>query len=399
MFILDVKTLNNIQLQDIMDFFKLYDVPNRTVRFKANTTPIRFLKALDIIRTETSDEQGSFTINDIDAFLFNQLFYVKNNYHFVYKYNECAFTKDSNVIDVERLLSNDPALKFNKLVPYWSESGEKVDLCTTRIESDPDGKLKSILLLLKIDTISGKYGLTHVFCSVTIDVVNEVVLIKFDHSQFEDLKEEPLVILESLKNTLSGLGAEGNKFLGLNLSIISLNKHLTLKAIYMMFKELSNEAESILKSKVNKETEDKIIAFINSISLKEVKQEYIEQVKAVIYQDISSNMKEEIFRKGWVFRFHFREGDHTRATSKQDKRQPVYSSKTFWQLKELIHSEEEMYEAGFHWNLNETPGDEKFVDVRVEQKNGTMILHYYYQMRVDRKEKEDFVIRKIASYI
>lgn len=105
---------------------------------------------------------------------------------------------------------------------------------------------------------------------------------------------------------------------------------------------------------------------------------------------------------GWVFRFVFREGQLTRASSRTDDKSPIYGSKVYWHLKELIFKSNEMREAGFHWYIDDPTltDDPKFVIVRLEARSDTLIIHYYYRMRSsERKEIEDYVLQKVNRFI
>lgn len=51
-----------------------------------------------------------------------------------------------------------------------------------------------------------------------------------------------------------------------------------------------------------------------------------------------------------------------------------------------------MQEGGFHWKF---PGS--YVDVRIESKNGALLVYYYSRLRVGRREKEEYVLRKVAE--
>ncbi|ENQ3078689.1 hypothetical protein ACEOWG_001886 [Bacillus cereus] len=396
---LSLRTIKNIQFQDIDEFLKKYKVPGRSSRITGSTSGVRFENYIDLIDEEINKENGSITSNKVDDFLFETLFYTNNNYHYLYKYDNFFADESTPASTARDYLSNSESLRFNDLLTndIVYKEGE-FSLCTTRLEYVEE-EIIAVHLVILIDMLPLRYGNTHVFAGVTIDIKRKLIDIKFDYKQFEEIETEPLMLIKQIRDMLCGLGKMGKAYTDLQLNIISFNEAEPREIIYYLFEELTNEAEALLNSHVPPDTEDKIKKFMKEMGLSEDNQEYVEQIKAVMYQDIFESMGEASYKNGWVFRFHFREGDHTRATSTNEKQLPVYKAKTYWQLKELIHEEQEMYEAGFHWYMNQGTENREFVIVRIESRNDTMILHHYYKMRSGRKEKDEFVLRKIGEYL
>lgn len=394
------RVLKNIQIQELKDFLSNFKVKGRSTRTDAGSTRAKYSKYLEVIEEELANETGSFTSDDVDEFIFDQLYYSNNNLHYVYQFNGCFITDIMDQDEILSFLGRNSSLNYNLNLTEWDDNTNEINLCTTRAEVNEKNELTSIHMLLRIyGTLDQEYGATSAFCGVRIDLNSKQIILKFNQLQFQLIAKEPTEILDDIKLSLSGQGKYGKQFACLDLNIVQLNEDSVLTTIYNLFAELSLEAEEILNNQMDSSTEGEIIEFLKSLDLHEIKEEYIEQIKAVIYQDISSSMKEQIFDKGWVFKFLFREGDHSRASSNAEKRLPVYSYKAFWQLKELIHSIGKVHDAGFHWNINKTPGKESFVDVRMESRSGTMIVYYYSRARVNRKEKEDYVLQKISQHL
>lgn len=392
-------TLKNININVFEDFFKEHKVKNRTIRIKALNTPSKYSLILNLIKEELESKE-SFTKEQLEDLIFEQLYYNNNNHHYMYKFNGFFFKRSTPFEEVVGYLANQTELFFNSIIDNVLNLTRNFNICTTRIEKDKLGTVKAVHILIRISTERLKYGETHVFAGVMLDMDSGFVLIKFGFNEFSEIDEEPLKIIENIRNFLNGQGISGKVAVPLGLNIISLNEQEPKEAIFQMFEEMSKEAEAILNEKVSPETEQKINHFLTSeLKLKHINKEYYEQIKAVIFQDISNDITPSLFKNGWVFRFNYQEGDHTRATSKQQDRGPVYGSKTFWQLKELIYKEQEMLEAGFHWYLKDYTQKDQFVDVRLTAQNDTMIVHHYSNTRLDRKEKEEFVLRKIAGYL
>ena len=131
--------------------------------------------------------------------------------------------------------------------------------------------------------------------------------------------DETMETVERLLGLIQGKSTGNAKFQSLGLEINQLNEHSVTSTIYSLFAELSLEAEGILNQRMTEGTEDGIKKFLESLNIKEIKEDYIEQIKAVVYQDISNTIDRASFKTGWVFKFRFREGDHSKASSNAEK--------------------------------------------------------------------------------
>ncbi|AIQ45634.1 hypothetical protein R70723_06805 [Paenibacillus sp. FSL R7-0273] len=390
------RVLKNVHIQELKDFCTAFKVKGRSTRIEAATTRMRYTKYQTLIEEELADEDVSFSASDFDNFLFDQLYYSNNNLHYLYQFDQCSLNANFDADDVHDFFDGKNSLNFNLSLTDWDDNTDKINPCTTRVEYNDNGFLKALHILLRIDVLAQDNGPTSAFCGININFESNFVLIKFNQLQFTLINGEPLSIIKSIQDTVCGLTSFGRAFQCLNLNIISLNEDSALTTIYNMFAELSLEAEQLLDLQMPPQNIKLITDFLTSLGLSDIKEEYIEQIKAVVYQDISSKMLSQIFVKGWVFKFSFREGDHSKASSNAEKRLPVYSYKAFWQLKEIIHEMEKMNEGGFHWIINNKL--ENFVDVRMESRTGTIVINYYAKLRTGRKEKEDYVLRKIVEH-
>lgn len=392
--LLSTNTLRNIQIKDFESFFKEYNMKNRTVLMKPDPSKDRYQQILDIINNESISPNGSFNKQNLDDFIFNYIFYGINNWQYLYRFDSLIFNKDTPCDKVIDLLSKNSQFKFNSLIS--DAILNDFDLCTTRIECD-NNKLSKIEFLIKIGTIDLPDGPTDFFTGIVIDIEMKAVLFKFYQHMLDIYKSDPSDLLKTLKNMIMGIG-KNQIFSLLNLNILSLNEEEAHNTIYKIFKNLSIEAEEALNEKIPPNTIDNIRQFLENNSLP-ASDDYIEQIKAVLFQDIAKTLQNKIFKNGWVFRFLYREGNHTRASSKTDDRSSIYSSKVYWHLKELIFKEEKMYEIGVLWYTSIKVED--FIEVRLEARNDSMIINYYSKSRDSNKRKagDYFVLRKIVEYL
>lgn len=393
------RDLKNIDLQVIREFLKNNNVSIKQIEDTTNDTTLKFPKYVDLIEKEMADINSQLNEEIVDEFLFEQLYYSHHNCQYIYSLENYFHQGDLGKEEIIAYLENNQELNFDQKLTDWSDNNDVINLCTTRVEFDENDNFLALHLLLRFAILDQQYGRTNAFCAVRIDFEFKLVSLKFHKLQMQRHELSPTLIVDLISSALKNLGDNAVPFACLNLNFQHLNEADVLSTIYKLFAELSKEAQEILDEQMDDDTEDKILDFLQNMNLRNINQDYIEQIKAVIYQDISRNIDQNNFKKGWVFKFSFREGDHSRAASNAERRQPVYELKAFWQLKELIHDIEEMEDGGFHWNLNNINSVDGFIDVRVESKNGTMIIHYYAQNKKNRKEKENYVLRKITEYL
>ncbi|MBU9711040.1 hypothetical protein [Evansella tamaricis] len=395
---LSLSTLRNIFKKDFEAFFRQYEVKKRSVRIQRNQNQDLYIPIKRMIDQELRSGE-SFSINQLDTFLYDQLFYSNNNWHYIYEYDEICFEDRHCLTEVTEFFEKYKDEFLTDQLLTHNISNETMVLCTTRIEKENDIP-KSINLLFKVGTVFIDNSHQNLFCGVTIDLEGNLIIIKFNYNLLENYEDDPMDVISSLKEILNGQEESNYDFFKqLGLNVIGFSEETPKKLISTLFKELSSEAEEILNSEVPPSTDNDIKDFLTEKDLP-CNEDYIQQIKSVIFQEIAQRCANTMFRSGWVFRFIFREGQFTRASSRTENRSPIYGSKVYWHLKELIFKNNEMYEAGFFWYLSEPDDEEpKYVDVRFEARSDALITHYYYKMRgPDRKEKEEFVLRKIRKY-
>lgn len=391
------RVIKNIQVKELRLFLSENKVQGRTTRIKSSSTELKYTDYLKVLEEEMlSVEEGTLTPETIDKFVYEHLFFANNNLHFIFNFNSYFHENPRNCEEVNQLFTRIPELSYNQSLVDWDDNTDKINLCTTRAVFFENGELKSLNFLFRIAVLSLEYGRTSVFCGVTLDFEYNFLIMKFNQNQFSRMEGEPLSIINSIRSVLSGAGDFDSSFSWMDIRLQQLNEDSVNTAIYKLFADLSLEAEMILESRMTEDTINHIDCFMENIGLKDlepkIKDEYIKQIKAVIYQDISRTMEEAKFEKGWVFKLGFREGDFSKASQNAEKRSPVYSQQVFWQLKEIIHRTGKMQEGGFHWKFKDT-----FVDVRMESKNGSLLVYYYSRLRKGRREKEEYVLRKVAE--
>jgi hypothetical protein len=392
-------TLRNIHKKDFKLFFGYHKVKLRSKRIEPIGIEDRYLPISRMLHEEISTA-SSFREEELDSFLFNQLFYGINNWQYVYQNaDKNKLLLNENPKEIIRFFENYDEFRYNSLL-VDKLGNEKFELCTTRLEFS-DNTLKNIHFLFKIGVVVSNGDYYNFFSAISIDIETNLVIFRFDQHLLDGYEIDPLDLISSLKDILNGVSSKHEVFDILELNVTGLHIEAPKRIISALFKELSAEAEEILDREVPPNTENDIREFLEGKGLP-FEEDYIQQIKSVLFQDIAQKCADTLFVNGWVFRFVFREGQLTRASSRTDDKSPIYGSKVYWHLKELIFKSDEMKESGFHWYLTDPTETEspEFVQVRLEARNDSLIVHYYYKMRSpDRKEKEDYVLRKIKEYL
>ncbi|KGE16238.1 hypothetical protein [Paenibacillus wynnii] len=389
-----IPMLQNLYQYQYYNLFKSHDIPNYNKRAgeEGKTSAARYRMIHKIMTEELVT--GNLTPRVVDEFLFENLYYSNMNYHFVYRLSEFVHDFNTPTDVITQFFNENSSLNWDKLLT--EESGSS--LLTLRLDTE-DNHLIGIKMLLKIDTIrTRKFEEQDVYAGIYIDLLHNLVSFRFNLSQLERISKEPLAIISELKNLLCATSVSGLLFEPLRININSLNETAARKCIFNLFEELSLEAEQILNAHTPPETEDKIKEFLTTMRLRTITGDYIQQIKAVLYQEISTKIRGSVFEKGWIFRFVFREGLTTRASSRTDDSGPIYGSKIYWHLKELIFKERELYEAGFSWYLPWLKnGEPDSILVRMESRNDSIILNYYRNTTFRRGDKERYVLQQINA--
>ena len=205
------------------------------------------------------------------------------------------------------------------------------------------------------------------------------------------------------------------------------------KGLYKLFLDESNKSLRLIKKEVAKNEEKES----TKLSEKELRQNiskylkeqlhisnpdpFVEKVMTVKYQDTVHNMKLEDFIKdgGYIFGFGFIDRKITRSVNRNEDHKPVYYSKIYWNLKDLVKEYEEISEIGVYWRFNkkdfmkgltgkEKEEDLSFVEVALKEIHSVLEIHYYVDYTQsnslassvdERRIKEEYVIQKIKGFI
>ncbi|MCT2347102.1 hypothetical protein M4D71_23405 [Niallia taxi] len=236
-----------------------------------------------------------------------------------------------------------------------------------------------------------------------------------------------------LKDIITYLEDFCNKSLPLALTISRIGESKIHKGLYLLFIEESSKSLKLIKREVAKNEEKGNI----KVTEKEIKESiskylkeqlhianpepFVEKVISVKYQDTAINMKHKDFISdgGYIFGFSFIDRKITRSRNRNEEHKPVYQSKIYWNLKDLIKDYEEISELAIFWKFNkiefgkklsgkETDTDETFAEIELKELHNVLEIHYYVDHAEsdiqptsvnDRRIRERYVIQKIRSFV
>jgi hypothetical protein len=381
--------LRNLYKYEFISFLKDHEVKSWSSRMKTSMRE-DYRPIIQVIQSELRNTASSINEEIVDTFLFNTFFNNKSNLQFIYKLNNTFLNRHTlkTKNEIINYLNSFPELKYNESLINFQDN-QDFTLCTTRTIFDDDN-LKQIKILFKCEAVNTNRDEIDIFASFLIDLENNLLSIRFNPTLYEYYSDK-LGLITKVKNFI----LTSTILEKLDIQFSSFNETISKKTIFNMFKELSEEAEALLNNRVPRDAEEKIQQFLQQMSTS-IKTDYVKQIKAVIFQDVSETFTDTLFTQGWVFKFLFNEGQYTRAASNTRNFKPIYSSKVYWNLKEVIFKEKEMNEAGFTWFL---PNTASSIIVKIESKNEHIILQYYDKKAnyVIREEKEKFVLQKIST--
>ncbi|MCM3452787.1 hypothetical protein M3685_02345 [Heyndrickxia oleronia] len=392
---INIKTIKNLYKNEIQSFLKTLGYKNVS-KLTSGKDIYDYSTINHFLESEIAKKHGNLNNKNLDEFLYKKLFFDKNNYHYIY--NLSSFFSKSTDIEYSSIETHlrDPALKFNMSIADAFPS-KPLDLCSTRVITEiiEDKKfVRQLQFLFFIEEISfNKKGNINLFCCADFNLSEKFVSFKFNHNLIEDLDNKT----KTLDNLVNKLQNEYDIFNKLMIRITTHNETVIRRTIQNLFVELSDQAEKLLQNQVEPSVNEKIKDFLSETNIPQTA-DYHKQIISVIYQHVSKTFQDTLFQDGWAFRFVFKEGDNTRASSSNDDFKPIYSKQVYWNLKELMFKSKgtDFIEAGLLWNTKDGISP---VAVKIEQKNNFLIVQYYrrsYNLH-RRREKEHYVLRKIRE--
>ncbi|PIC72485.1 hypothetical protein [Sporosarcina sp. P17b] len=377
-----VKTISNITKADWTDFFKDNSIKGFTPHVSsASYEPLkRYLNNHSYFK----DEVNRKLVND---FIFNNIAIEKSNQHYLYGF------RITNALEADFLEENDvSSLNIDKSFFDDINGGSNVRLFTSRVYEE-EGNLENIILLIKVGETTDEMS-KNFFVTVNIDFKNSFFNINFSKNSLKFVDAQIGNLLYTVKTYL-----ESNVFGVFNIIPVLHNEYTLKKALFNLYAELSDRIEERLEGFLPDDMQAITARFLDEINV-EYSEKFLNQITAILYQDRSGLDNIQLYPDGWVSRFLFQDGDCTRASSRTDQLEPIYTSPIYWNLKELIRGKNELLDVGFVW-MTTILGENVNIYVRLDVSNENLSVYYYQkgQYTYLRREKENYVRQKIREVL
>lgn len=397
--------------QQILDSRKAGGMGKQIIRRVLN----QYIQEMDL-----EQQENLKTLDSIDRAFFFFLFYQDQDTY----YHKKIISRSLNIDYIWSSLEEDRNWKsyLNKNMVDFSTNDEVVS-----IRKDHEDLL--ILFNCGTYTTSQLKEEKPFFVSCRLNLRNKILSIGIKDSMFSKISDEDKDIFGRKRTELIAFVI--NKIINMNLGL-SFERYAegaVEDALYQLFIDQSNQAETLIKESFENEDEDqrsvtqfKEIAeeFLREKFGLKRPQEFVQKALSMKYQDQATQMPISKFANngGYIFGFSFVEKQITRSDNKSDKKKPIYSSKLYWNLKDIIDEYPNISQLSMFWKFNKINFDTNIVDsdtndltfVELDYKcsNNDLVLHYYVKSNqlsifeadsLDRKRREDYALRQINKYL
>lgn len=325
----------------------------------------------------------------IDSELFKKLIYDVQDHVYIFPIE--------SEIDAEELITRfDSEPQLNRPLNAIVQNNEK--FISLRIEGN------RILILYRFDTIGlgENEQKTNFYVTCVLDFDNSLLHIRLRRHYLSKSTNRLISVLDEIKKFINKLDGD--------IVIKSFSETTVQSLLYNIFKEESSRAENVISQHAKEQlTEETVDAKINNFLKNELKMSepelYSDRVKSAFYQDLSLHLDPKEFYNGFIFAFTFLDKNFIKSSTRNPKKDPIYNSKVYWNLKDLIHEYEEVSELACYWKFNEDnfekpAGEEfEFVEISLKEKYGSIEIHYYRSPAVKRRLKESYVHYRISKYL
>ena len=380
--------LRNFEVQELKDFLPNY-IQDFSKKLRAIQAPGRnWTKIVEVLNENLKESEESD--NQIDEVLFEKIIYnLPDHIHLYHLESE---------IDADEFISRfEEEPQFNRKVNATVANDEK--FISIRKEGN------RVLILYRFETVKlgedEQKAIFYVPC--ILDFENSQLQIRLRKHYMSKSTANHITVLDTVKDFVNTLDAD--------ISIQDYTESNIHNLLYQIFKEESDKAETVIKENMNdrltEETVNKKILTFLQTELKMLEPElYSDRVKSAFYQDLSLHLDPVVFYKGFIFAFTFLDKNFIKSSTRNPKRDPIYNSKVYWNLKDLIHEYKEVSELSCYWKFDEEDFEKQpegenfhFVEVSLRERNGSLEIHYYNNPSEKRRLKEEYVHSRISKYL
>jgi len=373
------KELNAI----LPDYIEDYSKKLRTVEVTGSTW-----EKISLILNENMNENPEGD-EIIDSILFEKLIFDVQDHVHLY-----PIVSEINADELISRFEGQPQL--NRYINATIDKDEKF----ISIRKDEN----KVLILYRFETIKlgGGEQSANFYVPCILDFDNSLLQIRLRKHYLSKSSSNHATVLEQVKTFIKKLDGD--------IAVLEYNESAIHSLLYQIFKEESEKAETVIKEHMKdhlteEQVNEKILMFLKDELKMSDPELYADRVKSAFYQDLSLHLDPSEFYNGFIFAFTFLDKNFIKSSTRNPKRDPIYNSKVYWNLKDLIHEHEEVSELSCYWKFNEKnfkvpQGDSfEFVEVSLRERDGSIEIHYYNNPSEKRRLKEDYVHFRISKYL
>lgn len=331
--------------------------------------------------------ENSDVLNNLDDLIFKQMAFEQPNTYKIEKINV------SGNITPEVFNQLEDTLNINR--SFYDETlTAMIKVISSRLVVI-DNTVSRIIMLVKVGETNDKtmFGVQNVIFNVTIDFDKKLISTGYHKGSFEKYYNESFA--ETYEKMIHWLSV--NVLANLNVTLSEFNEEALKTTLYKMFHELTAPIENKLELALPPNVDGLIQNFFDDVGI-QLKEKYQKQLYSILFQDYgdaeSTEFQEGLYDDGWIFRFGFRDGDFTRATSRTEDQSPVYTSPIYWNLKELINEKTKLTDAGFVWVT-----DTGMIEAKIDVQNKAFIIYLYKTEHEWEEDRIEYIRRKIIQHL
>lgn len=413
--------LTNNQLYDYLDDGKIDKLDSKVNQVRKKRGDLRGIDYLRIVLNEELNELNDTLVDSIEQDLFDFFFSVDPEQNY---YKKIGLTSGKDEYSVwESIVKNDFYSKYIDRKLFEIEDVLEHQIISIR----RDRKSVKILLQFGLSVTRRRRQEKLFMVSVKIDLENMVLSFGYKHAAFTSLQDVYKIRRDKMIEQIELLIGK----MGLPVYIMEYEEIPVQKALFKIFSEevsRTNELiEKEIKSQISdgsdpiKEIMESIYDFLSKTMLLNNPEEFVDKALSIKFQDIAKNMSKSKFIKngGYIFGFGFADRKVTKSMNKSDSKDPVYESKIYWSLKDIIFEYKEISSLALYWKFDlddfgsdvtnaSVTSNISFTEVEYTSVSGKLSIHHFVNsenmfissvVAKEKERKQEYALYRIDKYL
>lgn len=413
--------LTNNQLYDYLNDGKVDKLKSKVDQIRKERGDLRGIDHLGIVLNKELNELSDIVVDTVEQDLFDFFFSVDPELNY-YKKIGLASGKDAYSV-WESIVKNDFYSKYIDRKLFEIENVLEHQIISIR----RDQKSVKILLQFGLSTTRKRHQEKLFMVSVKIDLENMVLSFGYKQAAFTNLQNEYKIRRDKMIEQIELL----IKKMGLPVYIMEYEEIPVQRALFKIFSEevaRTNELiEKEIKSQISdgsdpiKEIRESIYDFLSKTMLLNNPEEFVDKSLSIKFQDFAKNMNKSKFIKngGYIFGFGFADRKVTKSTNKSERKNPVYESKIYWSLKDIIFEYKEISSLALYWKFDlddfgrdvkgsPVVGNISFTEVEYTSTSGKLSIHHFVNsenmiissvVAKEKERKQEYALYRIDKYL